>query len=48
MNALLFSVNAVLPIILMVIIGYVLKKIGFVDASFAKLSISWCSESFCP
>ncbi|MBO5909068.1 MAG: AEC family transporter, partial [Clostridia bacterium] len=37
MESLIFSLNAVLPIIIMVIIGYVLKKIGFVDADFAKV-----------
>lgn len=36
MDALFFSLNAVLPIIIMVLVGYVLKKIGLVDTDFAK------------
>ena len=36
MESFIFAVNAVLPIILMVALGYVLKRIGFVNESFAK------------
>ena len=36
MESLLFAVNAVLPIILMVVIGYFIKRIGFIDAEFVK------------
>lgn len=36
MESLLFAVNAVLPIILMVVIGYFIKRIGFIDAKFVK------------
>ena len=37
MDSLLFSLNAVLPIIIMVVIGYVLKKIGLVDGKFSVM-----------
>lgn len=33
----IFSINAVLPIIIMVVIGYALKRVGFIDAKFAKV-----------
>lgn len=36
MNAFLFAVNAVLPIVLMVSIGYVLKKIGWLSGDISK------------
>ncbi len=36
MNSLIFSVNAVLPIVIIVIIGYILKKIGFLNVDLAK------------
>jgi predicted permease len=36
MGSFLFALNAVLPIILMVAIGYVIKKIGLVDKDIAK------------
>ena len=36
MDSLLFSLGAVAPIILMVVIGYMLKQIGWMDARFAK------------
>ena len=36
MGSFLFALNAVLPIIIMVIIGYVIKKIGLVDKDIAK------------
>ena len=36
MNAFLFAVNAVLPIVLMVSIGYVLKRIGWMNAEISK------------
>lgn len=36
-ESIIFSVNAVLPIIIMVVIGYVLKRAGFVDEKFAKI-----------
>lgn len=36
MDSLLFSLGAVAPIIFMVLIGYFLKQIGWMDATFAK------------
>ena len=36
MESLFFAINAVLPIILMVVIGYFIKRIGFIDAEFVK------------
>ena len=38
MDSLLFALNAVAPIIIMVIIGYCLKKIGFMNETFAKMA----------
>ena len=36
LDSLNFSLNAVLPIFLMVIIGFLLKKIGLIDMAFVK------------
>ncbi len=36
MGSFLFALNAVAPIIIMVAVGYLLKKIGFMDADLAK------------
>lgn len=36
MDSFLFALNAVLPIIIMVAIGYLLKKIGFINSDLAK------------
>ena len=36
MDSFLFSVNAVLPIILMVALGYLLRRMGFINEDFAK------------
>ncbi len=36
MDAVLFSLNAVLPIILTVLVGYILKRIGLIDIKTAK------------
>ena len=38
MESLLFAVNAVLPIILMVALGYALKRVGFMNGDFAKMA----------
>ena len=35
MDSLLFAINAVAPIIIMVAIGYILKKLGFMNVDFA-------------
>ncbi len=37
MESLIFAVNAVLPIILMVALGYVLKRVGFLNDAFARM-----------
>ena len=37
MTSLLFAVNATLPIVIMVVIGYVVKKVGLLDAGVAKI-----------
>ncbi len=36
MDSLLFALNAVLPIVILVTLGYVLKKCGFMNAEFSK------------
>jgi predicted permease len=36
MDSLIFALSAVAPIVLMVVIGYVLKRMGWMDARFAK------------
>lgn len=38
MESFLFAVNAVLPIILMVALGYILKRVGFMNGEFAKMA----------
>lgn len=48
MDSFLFAVNAVAPIILMVAIGYILKKIGFVNESFAKMANKLMFRIFLP
>ena len=48
MDSFIFAVNAVLPIILMVSIGYVLKRIGFMDQSFAKMANKLVFRVFLP
>ena len=37
MESFIFALNAVLPIIIMVVIGYFLRRIGFLNADFAKM-----------
>ena len=48
MDSFLFSVNAVLPIIFMVLIGYILKKIGLMKADFAKTANILVFRCFLP
>ena len=48
MDSLVFAINAVAPIILMVVIGYVLKKIGFMNASFSKMANKLMFRIFLP
>lgn len=48
MDSLLFAINAVSPIILMVAIGYFLKKIGFMNADFSKKANKLVFRVFLP
>ena len=48
MESFVFSVNAVLPIIIMVIIGYMLKKIGMITGDFAKKANTLVFRCFLP
>lgn len=48
MESLIFAVNAVLPIVLTVAIGYFLKKAGFMDAVFAKMGNRLVFHVFLP
>ena len=48
MEALLFAINAVAPIVIMVAIGYILKRIGFMNASFAKAANKLVFRCFLP
>ena len=48
MDSLLFAVNAVAPIILMVAIGYFLKKKGFMNADFARAANKLVFRIFLP
>jgi predicted permease len=48
MEALLFAINAVAPIIMMVAIGYILKRIGFMSESFSKAANKLVFRCFLP
>lgn len=48
MESLLFALNAVAPIILMVAIGYLLKRVGFINASFAQTANKLVFRLFLP
>lgn len=48
MESLLFALNAVLPIILTVAVGYILKKLGFMTADFAKAANKLVFRVFLP
>ncbi len=48
MDSLIFALNAVAPIIIMVAIGYFLKKAGFMDAEFARKSNKLVFRFFLP
>ena len=37
MNSFIFALNATLPIVIMVVIGYVIKKLGLLDGGVAKV-----------
>ena len=48
MDSLIFAINAVAPIILMVVIGYLLKKKGFMSADFARAANKLVFRIFLP
>lgn len=48
MDSLIFAINAVCPIIIMVAIGYLLKKFGYMDAAFAKAANRLVFHVFLP
>ena len=48
MKSFLFAVNAVLPIILMVALGYLLRRMGFINADFAKKANKLVFRVFLP
>ena len=48
MDSLLFAINAVSPIIIMVAIGYILKKLGFMKPDFAKAANKLVFRLFLP
>ncbi len=48
MDSLLFAINAVLPIILTVALGYFLKKVGFINETFAKMGNKLVFRIFLP
>lgn len=48
MESLIFALNAVAPIVIMVAIGYILKKIGFMNQSFAKMANKLVFHVFLP
>jgi len=48
MSSLIFAINAVTPIILTVIIGYLLKKSGFINIDFVKMANKLVFRLFLP
>lgn len=48
MESLIFALNAVAPIVLTVAIGYLLKRIGWMDAAFSKKANKLCFRVFLP
>ena len=48
MDSLIFALNAVAPIVAMVAIGYILKRIGFMSADFAKMANKLVFRLFLP
>ena len=48
MDSLIFALNAVLPIVVTVALGYLLKRIGFMNAEFAKMANKLCFRVFLP
>ena len=48
LDSFIFAVNAVMPIVAMVVIGYLLKRIGFIDEKFAKQANKLVFRIFLP
>lgn len=48
MDSFIFAINAVLPIVITVGLGYILKKIRFMSADFAKQANKLCFRVFLP
>lgn len=48
MNSLLFAINAVTPIVLLVTVGYCLKKIGWMDPKFCRMANKLVFHVFLP
>ncbi len=48
MNSFIFAVSAVAPIVLMVVVGYMLKKIGWMNESFSKMANKLVFRIFMP
>ena len=48
MDALLFTVNAIAPLLLTVVLGYILKRVGFMSADFAKAANRLVFHVFLP
>lgn len=48
MDSFVFALNAVLPIVITVAIGYLLKKLGWMDAAFSKKANKLCFRVFLP
>ncbi len=48
MDSFLFALGAVAPIVLMVIVGYFFKKIGFMDERFSKMANKLVFRAFMP
>ncbi len=48
MDSLIFAVNAILPIVIMVLVGYILKRIGFMTESFSKAANKLVFRLFLP
>ena len=48
MDSLIFSVNAIAPIVLTVVIGYILKKLGLMNQVFSKMANKLVFRVFLP
>ena len=48
MDSLIFSINVISPVVLTVVIGYILKKLGFMNESFSKMANRLVFRIFLP